>query len=135
MEEALCPIEQRFRNRREVRPEEGGFPRRERPWAAVIDKRPAVKASCPPAAQAIPESPEGLSSFSPRTDGVESRNPQAQPRSQNVRPLSAGLRSEPAHDDFGTRIDIITPPGVSFLVASTVTPVLRMTSTARSIEP
>ena len=29
---------------------QGGFPRRERPWAAVIGKRPAVKASCPPAA-------------------------------------------------------------------------------------
>ena len=39
------------------------------------------------------------------------------------------------HDDFGTIIEIITPPGVSFFVASTVTPVLRITSTALSIEP
>ena len=36
--------------------------------------------SCPPAAQAIPESPEGLSSSSPRTEGADSFHPQAQPR-------------------------------------------------------
>ena len=35
---------------------QGGFPRRERPWAAVIDKRPAAEASCPPAAQAKKQS-------------------------------------------------------------------------------
>ncbi len=44
---------------------QGGFPRRERPWGAVIGKRAAPEPSCPPAAQAIPESPEGLSSSSP----------------------------------------------------------------------
>ena len=92
--------------KREVIPEEGGFPRRERPWAAVIGKRPAVKASCPPAAQAIPESPEGLSSSSPRTDGAESLHPQAQPRRLNVRLFSAGLRSEPA-------ICLRAPPGAA----------------------
>jgi hypothetical protein len=37
--------------RREVIPEEGGFPRRERPWAAVIDKRAVAEPSCPPSAQ------------------------------------------------------------------------------------
>ena len=31
---------------------QGGFPRRERPWAAVIDKRAVAEPSCPPAAQA-----------------------------------------------------------------------------------
>ena len=33
-------------------PRQGGFPRRERPWAAVIDKRAVAEPSCPPAAQA-----------------------------------------------------------------------------------
>ena len=72
---------------------EGGFPRRERPWAAVIPKRLAAEASWVPSGRTKKRSTWSIP------------NPQAPARKLYNRsnPLSAGLRSEPAMCPRGLR--------------------------------
>ncbi len=72
---------------------EGGLPRRERPWAAVIPKRLAAEASWVPSGRTKKQSTWSI------------YNPQASARKLDNRPnpLFAGLRSEPAMCPRGLR--------------------------------
>ena len=45
MKRRYAPLDGASETEGRLDPRQGGFPRRERPWAAVIDKRPAAEAS------------------------------------------------------------------------------------------